>query len=85
LCELDHWRLERVAGAHPGYLISVLCLAGHVHFAAHSPLYTEARSIMREWEREVLGEGCPALVIEDRARGQLIMGDGCERPLARDA
>lgn len=55
LCEIVTWRIERLAGEEEGYLLSLLCADGHVHFLARTPLYAELRGIMREWERETWG------------------------------
>jgi hypothetical protein len=74
LCGLMGWRLERVAGEHPGYLIALVCEHGHLHMVAHSPLHGEALRIARAWERETFGEDYPGLPVDDRALGRVLPG-----------
>jgi hypothetical protein len=64
LCFLLGWRLERVAGEHPGYLLCLLCDDQHVHFVAHTPLLPEAYRLARAWERDTFGEAHPGLPIQ---------------------
>ncbi len=82
-CALDHWRLERTAGEEEdGYLLALLCAAGHVHVSLRTPLYAEALGLIRAWTCEVYGERHPGWRIEDRVRGVLILPSGREWPMA---
>lgn len=70
LCEPDHWRLEPVYGEAPGYLVCLLCAAGHIHHAALRPTLVEARRELLTFQRAVFGRAFP---IEDAATGRRIV------------
>lgn len=68
LCDPTHWRLERVAGSHQGYLLCLLCADEHLHFVFFTPLYEEARRMARAFECDLLGEGAAGWPLEDMTR-----------------
>jgi hypothetical protein len=62
---MDHWRLERVYGEHPGYVLALLCADGHIHYAAMPYTYMQARQLMRRFTRVVFGPEHPGWFIDE--------------------